>query len=227
MTAKWNSPSYPKPASSDMGDTWLDALYDGVDTARTLHAGSTDPSTSAPTAWGADDVGALWFDTTAPASPVLKVWQQLAASGPSYGWRTLRIPKVKWLTTPAAVTFSPTSPAAADVAFTDVSLATLLNSNQDAGQTEAAVGSVLMRLRCYTGASETIPTGSDNCYFAVRTKGGTNEQRLYPQVANRLVETTVWVPLDASEVFQFAIDVGGGTPSFTYEAEVLAILESL
>lgn len=225
MTQTYQVSGFPAPATTDFMDVYATRLFNGVETVRTLYAGSSDPSVGAPVTWGAADVGVLWLDTTDPANPKLKLWQQLSAT-PTYGWRTLRILKTKYLSTPQAITFSPASPAGADVAFTDVSLATLLNGAgaQDAGQTVPVVRAVQLRIRVRTGALETIPAG-DNCYFAVREKGSTNEQRVYPQVANRYVESQVWIGLDSSEVFQFAVDVGGGTPAFEYEAWVCAIAE--
>lgn len=227
---KWGTSGYPEAATTMNVDDFLVACAQGVNTAAARYSGSSDPSSGASPAWGATEVGRTWHDTTDVANPVEKEWQQLAASGPTYGWRTMRRWKVKLLSAPQAVTFSPASPAAADVAATDCSLATLLNGSagsvQDASQVESTVRAVQMRIRVRTGASETITAATDHAYFQVNEKGATVVQRLYCQVANRYVETTVWVGLNSSEVFQFLVKVGGGTPAFEYEAWVIGFAEA-
>lgn len=226
MTQKHNSGAYDAPATTMDMDDFAAAVVGSIETALTHYAGSSDPSTGAPAAWGAAEVGYVWCDTTDPYTPVWKQWTKLTA-GPTYGWRTLRRWKIRWLTTPAAVTFGTASPQAADVAWEDVDLTALLDAScQDAGQVLAAVRAVCLRIRVKTGASETIPTdGSDNCYFAVRENGSTTQFNVYPQVARRYTESQVWVGLDAGEIFEFMVDIGGGTAEFAYEAWVVGIAE--
>ncbi len=227
MASKYNSPGYDPSDLSDYGDVILAAAKNGLDTALTQASGATDPSTGAPTAWGSADVGRLWLDTTDAANPVLKMWCQLTAT-PTYGWRTLRIAKVRHLSAPQAVTFTTASPAAADVAWEDVDLTSLLDGAgvQDTGDNVRKVAAVLLRVRVAAGASETLPgTGSDGCYFAARANGSTQDKRVYPQVADRYVEAEFWTALDSDEIFEFMVDVGGGTPNFRYAAWVVAILE--
>lgn len=224
MTQKWNSPTYPKSDATQTGDVFMGYALNGIDTAATIDAGTTDPSTGAPTPWGADDVGRRWLDMTDADNPVMKIWQQLTGT-PTYGWRTMRLLKTIFCSAPGTVTFTSTSPAAADVAWEDVSLASLLDTLQDASQTRPRVVAVLLRFKIRTGASETIPT-TDDCYLAVRPKGTTAARYIYPQVQNRYIERDIWVALDSSEVFQFMVDVGGGTPAFEYAAEVVALMES-
>lgn len=229
LTQKYNSPGYDAISLNTNGDVILGAAKNGLDTALTHDAGSSDPSSGATVAWGAADVGRLWLDTTTAALPVLKMWCQLTA-GPTYGWRTLRLLKTKHLSAPQAVTFSPASPAAADVAWADVDLTTLLDTAgvQDTGDTARTVAAVLLRVRVAAGASETLPgTGSDGCYFAVKAKGSTQDKRVYPQVADRYVEAEFWTALDSDEIFEFMVDVGGGTPNFRYAAWVVAFAEAV
>lgn len=227
----YNSVGYPSMVLSTTVDVLLAAAKNGIGTALTHHSGTSDPSVSAPVAWGADDVGRLWFDTTDPANPVWKVWQQIDA-GPTYGWRTMRLRKTKWLAAPEAVTFSPVSPAAADVAATDVDLSTLLDDSssgdvQDVSQIASVVAGVWLRIRVRTGASETITAATDHAYFQVNQNGGTVVQRIYCQIANRYAEATVFVPLDTGEIFEFLVKVGGGTPAFEYEAWVIGFEEAM
>jgi hypothetical protein len=228
VAQKHNTSGYPAPALTMDGDDYFAGNHNGVLTALTNHSGAPDPSSGAPVAWGADEVGRVWLDTTDPANPVFKLWQQLSGT-PTYGWRTLRYLKTKWLTAPQAVTFSPASPAAADVAATDVDLTTLLDGAgvQDTSQTAPVVKGVWLRVRVRTGASETITAATDHAYFQLNEKSSTVVQRLYCQVANRYVERTVFVPLDSGEIFQFLVKVGGGTPAFEYEAWVVGLVEAL
>lgn len=221
--ALWHTSGLNQPVGTDTIDVYQAGLKDGVNTALAHYTGTSDPSTGASPAWGATEVGRLWNDRTDPANPVLRMYTQLT-SGPTYGWRTMRSPKLKMLTAPQAVTFTTTSPQTAAVAWEDVSLASLLNTAgvQDTGDTARLVRLVYLRLRCKEAG--TIPT-SDAVYLAVREKGSTLAQRLYPQVAGRWVENTLWVGLNTSEVFQFMVDVAAASPSFTYEAEVLGFIE--
>lgn len=226
MTQLWNTAAGAKAAASDDASTYMGKCLNGIDTAVTHYAGGSDPSSGAPIAWGAADTGILWKDTTDVRNPEWKQWQQLTAAGPTYGWRQLRLRKRIDLATHAALTFSPVSPAAADVAWTDLDLSTLLDANQDAASAEALVLQVLLRVRIRTGASETIPL-TDDAWMAFRAKGETHDgQRIYAQIQNRYVEGWIWCNLDADEILQFRVEVGGGTPAFEYEAWMVAFLEA-
>lgn len=225
----YNSLTYPKAGGSGQAiSVWGGYVQNGINTALTHDAGTADPSSGAPVTWSADDVGRLWLDITSALNPVWKLWQALTA-GPTYGFRTLRYWKIKTLTAPQAVTFSPASPAAADVAASDCDLTTLLDTAgvQDTSQTAATVRAVWMRIRVRTGASETITAATDHAYFQVNEKSATVVQRIYCQVANRHVEETLLVPLDSDEIFQFLVKVGGGTPAFEYEAWVVGFAEAM
>lgn len=230
MVQKYNTSGFDAPVVGDYGDVIFAGVINGIETALTHDAGTGDPSSGAAVAWGANDVGRFWCDRTDADNPVWKVWQQIAA-GPTYGWRTMRLRKTKWLTAPETVTFSPASPAAADVAATDVDLSTLLDDGgsgdvQDASQLVSKVVGVWLRIRVRTGASETITAATDHAYFQVNQNGGTVVQRIYCQVANRYMEATVFVPLDTDEIFEFLVKVGGGTAAFEYEAWVIGFQEA-
>lgn len=229
MSQLYNSTIYPAAGGSGQAiSVWGGYVQNGLQTALTHDAGTADPSSGAPTTWGASDVGRLWLDITDALNPVWKLWQALTA-GPTYGFRTLRYWKTKWLTAPQAVTFSPASPAAADVAAADCDLTTLLDGAgvQDTSQTAMTVRAAWLRIRVRTGASETITAATDHAYFQVNEKSSTVVQRLYCQVQNRYVEGTFLVPLDSSEIFQFLVKVGGGTPAFEYEAWLVGFAEAM
>lgn len=237
MTKKWNVSGSPRRAAT--GQTWATQagyLGDGIDTAATHYSSATDPSTGAPVAWGVAEVGSWWHDTGVDgtaATPVMKQWQQLTAT-PTYGWRTIKLRKIKFLPDPtlAAVTFTSVSPAAADVAWEDVALATTLDGAtpgdvQDAGQLACKVSEVLLLVTITPGASETI-TNAAKGYIQFRQKGATNQDvRVYAQVSGRPTQAQVWVPLDTNEKMQFGVVVGTGTPSFAYTAYILAIAEQI
>lgn len=221
MTQKHNTSGYPKAATTDYGDVAGAAFINSHETALTRFAGTSDPSTSAPTAWGANEVGYLWLDTTDANSPVLKQWQQLTA-GPTYGWRSMRSPKLKWLETPFDAVASTTS--ATDVGYTDVDLtASLDSSGQDAGAVLPTVRLVCLRImaNCTVGA---IPAG-DTGFVKVRGKGFTDEHKVHALVAAKPVYQQVWVSLDTGETFQYGVDTNAGAVTMGYEIKVMGFIE--
>lgn len=228
MAQSWNTTGAPRAAGTDDVSTYLGLLLGGVNTVATLYSGNSDPSVGAPSAWGAAEVGTPWLDTTDPAEPVLSIWQQLTAAGPTYGWRRVRLPKLVRIDDPSAatVTFTSASPAAADVPWEDVDLSALLSTYRDAD--EAKVSRVLLGLKIRTGAAETVPT-TDDAWIALRKKGSSDAhgERVYAQVANRYVYAQVWVELDTAQTMQMRVEVGGGTPAFEYEARLLAFVEMI
>lgn len=233
MVSKWNVVGYPLPTSADVGADYLPRLLDGVQSAATDYAGAVDPSTGAPATWqSATYVGSKWLDTSDPSNPKLKRWQLLLAPG-TYGWRTLRLFKTKWLVTPQALTLAG-SPAGADIPYADYDFSTDLDDGgsgnvQDAGDQEnALVVGVWLRCVVQTGAAETVGTGATkNAYMKWQTKGSTNEQRVRACVANHEEEATIFVPLDASEIAEWGIVVGGGTPAFAFSASILGFVEEV
>jgi len=219
----FDTTTFPRldPATDD-GWAILEECLNGIETVRSFYRGSSDPSSGA--SWGADQLSAVWVDDTDPVNTVAKQWCILASPS-TYGWRTLRIPKIKWLGTPIAWSFSTTNPATGDIAYTSQDLSTDLDSSgQDASQTEHLVIAVYVAVKVRTGASETVPL-TDDCYLKLRTPSGTNEVRIYPQVQNRYVTQTLWLPLSAAEAFEVGVDVGGGTPAFEYSMDVLGLME--
>lgn len=203
------------------------ALKDGVNAATTCSHGSTDPSA----AWSGDlsrFAGRFWSRTSSPHSttnPGLYRWE-LLTSPSTYGWRFLGILGFRRFDTDAnrAVTFSPASPATGDVAFTDVSFDSQLDTERTAQglSLEKTAYAVLLRVRVEEAG--TIPTGSgneDKAVLKLRRKGDTGEgQRFLAQVSGRAVERDAMVFLDGSEVAQFRVQVGTGTPSLKYQAWV-------
>lgn len=235
MSLGWNTSGRPRRAAT--GQTWAEqASYFGygIDAAMTHQSSATDPSTGAPSAWGSSEVGTLWLDIGVDgtaANPVLKQWQQITAT-PTYGWRRMRLRKMKWLNDPATdgtVVFTTASPQVADVAWEDLPFATILDDAssgdvQDANNVAAKVTEVLLRVRITD--SGTISSATKG-YIAFRAKGGSQEYRIYAQVSGRPVEEEIWVPLDTNEKAQWSAVVGTGAPSFAYSATVVAFAETL
>jgi len=222
---KWGTSGYAEPAdSTDVGDH-LEDLTDGVNTVGSCYSGTTDPSSGASPAWGADQVGRLWLDTGVDGSvtnPVLKQWQDLTGGG-SYGWRTLGLRKSARLDTPSSVTFSPAGPYTSDQAYTDLDLTSLL----DAVQANTAKAVVAVQLAVRVKDTGTFSGGAD-AYAAFRKNGATDEQRVYCAVSGREHEQTLWVELDASEILEWTVVVAsGGSPSFTLSATVIGYMEAL
>ena len=222
MVQKYDTASNPPIASGIKLSVFGQRAWDGIDTALTHYAGSSDPSNS----WGANHVGILWLDTTDAANPKLKMWCQLTAS-PSYGWRTLRIGKTKTFQ-PVELTLTPSPKAAANIAWTTLDISTQLDAQQDTGQVAADVAAVDLLLRIQPGASETV--GADNAYLKVRTSSSwsTFEHRLYAAAQGRWNQTVISrLPLDAAEAFQWGLEVGGGTVDMDYEIWLCGIHEEL
>lgn len=237
MTHKWNSnDGVANSAAGDLAnqDWGVEGarLVNGVWSVFTDNASSTDPAVGAPIAWGAREVGARWLDTGVDGtavSPVLKRWQDLTGAG-GYGWRTLRLRKRKWVGDPTlAVVTLPGSPAAADIGWTTVNLASVLNGAtpgdvQDAGQLTSIVAEVKLQLEVKADAAEVI-TDATKGYLALRGDGLTGQdQRLYAEVAGRPNQGQMDVQLVA-EKLQYKVVVGTGAPAFTWTAKIVELQE--
>jgi len=219
----WDTVADPKPTSGvDNADTWMAALLDGVDAAASRYSGTSDPSSGA--SWGAAQVGRQWHDTTDPYNPVDKEWDRFDTGGTDYGWRTDTRVRVYRTTTDPAVTMPFASPAAADVAWTTLSLATLIGTYQDATFQTSKAKAVELYVVLTAGASETL-TDATKGYLAFRKKGSTQEHAVFAQVAGRPTTAIVRVPVDSSEELETKIVVGGGTPSLAFSVALRSIEE--
>ena len=224
MAQDWDTSGAPKPTSGvDNADTWMAAVLDGVDAAITQSSGTGDPSSGA--GWGAAQVGRPWYDITDPYNPVLKVWTRYNTGGTDYGWLPAKYHRVHLTDSDPAVTMPFSSPAAADVAWTTLSLATLIGTHQDATFQLAKAVLVELYVVVTAGASEVL-TNAAKGYIAFRKKGSTQEHRVYAQVAGRPVTALVRVPVDSAEDLETKVVVGTGTPSFAFSVALRAIHES-
>ena len=163
-TQGWDRPNASKP---EIGQTTPQTNAEamgyakaGINAAATWFYGATDPSTGE--SWGADQVGYNWLVGTDAGNLTWRRWCRLT-TGPTYGWRDMRVRKVLQPSEPVAVDFSGASPAAADTGWTEVNLATLLDSDvQDSGQVGVTVQDVTLFVTLTPGASETV--GASNCF---------------------------------------------------------------
>lgn len=223
MTQKHNTSGYTKATTTTDVDVAGAAFINSDETAMTWFYGSSDPSVGAPSAWGSAEVGYNWLNGTDAANILWRRWCQLTTD-PTYGWRDMRVRKVLQPSEPVAVNFSGASPAAADTGWTEVNLASLLDSDvQDSGQIGVTVHDVTLFVTLTPGASETV--GASNCFIEFRRDSGTLAcAKLKAQVATFPVCGTVKVPL-AVEKFEYRVVVGGGTPSCAFTAYIIEATE--
>jgi len=221
-------------AGVDLGSDAFTKLINGVEAALSSFYGATDPSTGS---WGSGQLGYRWISTDpalghSDSNPAVYRWEQTDSVGPTYGWVLLGLLGWRRHDTPAnrALSFSPASPATANVAWSDHSFASQLDTERTAQGISTDKLAYAAKLRIRVEAADTIPTGASNetkGYFAIRRKGDTGDgARIYAQVADRALEQEVVVFLDSAETAQFAVQVeDGASPSFKYEAWVEAWME--
>jgi hypothetical protein len=233
MSALWNVSGANAAAVGNNLTDLFTRLVNGVWTAVTLCAAASNPSSGAPTAWGATDVGRPWLDIGVdgtPADPILKLWAQVTGT-PTHDFRRLRLKKIKRLDAPVAVTgINAASPAAGSIAWTTASLASLLDGAgvQDTGDVTRKVHAAYLLVRFRSGASETIGTGAtETPHLGFRKNGATHEFKVHAQVQGRMVEAVLVVPLDASEVIEYRYEAGGGTPGGTFDVSIVGFEEEI
>lgn len=178
--------------------------------AATCYAGN--PNFATTDSWAADQIGALLFDTTTAAQPVLKQFAQLAAAGPTYGLRTLRIPKVLWPADHIAVVAATST--SVDVAYTTAS--TTFNTDlQDSGQVEFLVKSLTVVVRCrFTSSSH---PGGDKLFVGIERADGTFVRKVYcPPTVNVWTEQEIEIPLTSGEAWKYAVDTNAGGNTVEY-----------
>lgn len=221
MTQKLNVTSYPYPASLSFCQ-WLPKLLEGVETAATCYFGAADPTTSAPEAWGARQLGTLWWDSGVDGTtlnPILKQWRLVSTGPDTYGWkRVCSLYEVK-LTTKVGITFSPAGPFTADDpgggGWNTHSLAALFDANS-AHLDEHRVVEALIDFQL---ADDATTAGG---YLELRTTGESNEVQIRLPAGAQPVHVREWVLLDASEQFDWRVFIGsGGTPSVALQANLL------
>jgi hypothetical protein len=224
MVQQWNSGAYDPGEIDHDADVLFAELIGGVKSALTFYAGSSDPSSGAPTAWDSPEVGTEWKDTTDADNIVRKQWQQLTTGPTTYGWRTMRLQKTLWPTSRQSVIAAATT--AADLAYANQSLAAILDAGpgnvQDAGQLRPRVRSVTLIIR--TRFTTSTHPATDTLFVKVRpgqASANTNERKVYcPPTVNVWHEQEVEVQLDTSEVFQWGVDTNAGGNTVAYEIEL-------
>ncbi len=220
-------------AGTGSGSDALTKLKTSLIGAATRHYGATDPSSGS---WGAAELGQYWIRTSAPYSddnPAMFRWE-LKDATPTYGWVLQGVLGWRKHGTPAnrGVTFTTTSPQTANVAWEDVAFAAQLDTERTAQGLPLARVAYAVKLVVRVEAADTIPTGAgneDKGYFALRENGDTGSgRRFHAQVADRAIEYETIVFLDGSEKAEMEVKVeDGASPSFKYEAWVMAWMELL
>lgn len=226
MVIGYDDSAAPTPDMSDPPSDVCPALDVGILVALSLSYGTDDPDSGS---WDDSQYGRIWTRSSSPgsaASPLMRRWQQLEAAGPGHGWRDLRLQKNVYPAATNALTFSPASTQAADVAWTTLDLSTLLDDLQDAGQVEAEVHAVKLLVSLKVHASATL--GADDGYIAFRKPSDTlQEKRVAVAVAGRTVWAEIEVELDGEEIEWSLVVPGGGTKTTTYAAWITKVLEPL
>lgn len=217
MTQKWNTGSYPAPTGATVGSDRFVDLQDGLETALTHDAGTADPSSGAPAAWGASEIGRIWLDRTNERygggddlGVVTKRWERTGAS--SYGFVTH--PLVSW---------HPVSPS------TVVVESTLLNGLawRDLDLT-TTTSSYAVRVLLNVEVQDDHGVGS-GVYAALRKNGLSEERvalRVYPQVATLPNRQQFMVEVDANQVLEYTVVPYSATGAgFSLRIDVLAYQE--
>ena len=213
MTQKWNTAPYAYPTVSTVyGDHLID-LDDGVDTAITHYYGTADPSSGA--SWGADEVGALWYDSTNSVEAagddlglVVKRWEVLT-DGPTYGWRTLGVRSYVAL-----------EPNTNKLNLSNQTNVSATDCDVTADTSSRAVAALLQ-----VEVADHVP--ASGVYAAFRKNGTTTDaqaRRVYPQVADLPTCQQVVVELDSGQIFEYSIAAGAGS-TFDLRVDVLGYWE--
>ncbi len=221
MTLGLNTTGLAYPSNLDWC-SWVQRLLAGVEGAATNYRSATAPDSGAPVLWADREAGIWWEDIGVDGSvlnPVMKRWVKLTSGPDTYGWKKVCAFYTQYLTAPIAITLSPAGPHAADVAFTTHSLAALFDAQADHIDAHRVVAALIDFDVKETG---TVPANDTDAYLAVRSNGGTDERRIYCQVSSRPVRDRFWVVLDASEQFEWSVQVGTGTPNLSVAAQILA-----
>lgn len=221
MTSKHNTTGHPVPDyTSQDWDVFAGYMQDGLDTALTHFYGASDPSSGAPTPWGAAELGTVWTQDPGGGSytTVDWIWAELTAG--NYGWRRRRIPKLIWLDTPVEAV---AAASATEAAYGDVSLAAALSASvQDSGQSLPLVGLVCLRVVITPTAA--VAAG-DHCYMKFRKKGTTNEFKC-KGIVNGVPSTyQIWVGLDTSEVMQVGYETNAAASGFDFTCHIVGAIE--
>lgn len=202
MAAKWNSSGYPVPVPPNSFPDQLTKLKLGVDTAVTEDAGTSDPSTGAPTPWGAAEVGRRWYDRTNEAGAggddlggETKRWERTAPS--TYSMRDTGV-RGYFASEPNTVVLTVT--ASSVTAWTDLDVGGATTSDR------------ALAVKLQVEVVESNPGAGVS--FGLRKKGVTTDglvRRVYPQVSGISVGAEVTVELDTSQTLQYQLAASGNT----------------
>jgi len=219
MTSKWKNSGYAVPTGATVGATRFTNHQDGLETALSDYSGASDPSSGAPVAWGSDEVGFRWYDTTNQRygtgddlGGVWKRWEKVGAS--SYDWRTLS--GVSWVGV-SPITNVLTAVGTNTVAFTDLDLTTACSSY-----------TVRALLNIQVSDRDGVGTG---VFAAFRQNGVTADAqttRIYPSVTSIPVAGQFWVGVDSGQILEYQVAPSSGTGNlFDLRIDVVAYQERM
>lgn len=198
MTSKWNTSGNAVPTGNTVPSDRFAGHKDGIDTAATHFAGTSDPSSGAPTTWGAAEIGSLWFDRTNERygggddiGSLTKIWERGGAS--SYGWRTIGATSWTAVNDPTNVLDSDNLTAVLDWRDLDLTVATSSYAirvllNVEVIDADGADATTLVAFR---------PNGESTAT--------TQAMRVYPQVATIPTMAQVWMDVDAGQVLEYTV----------------------
>lgn len=219
MTAKWKNNGFGAPTVATVFSDRMTDVQQGLETALSDYSGTSDPSSGAPVAWGAAEVGFKWLDTTNQRfgggddlGSVLKRWERTGAAG--YDWRTLNA--VSWIPV-SPITNVLNAVGTNTVAMTDLDLTTVLTS-----YTTRALCNIQVIDR------DGVGTG---VFAAFRQNGVTADAqttRLYPSVVSIPVAGQFWVGVDSGQIFEYQVAPSSGTGNlFDLRIDVVAYQERI
>lgn len=199
MTDKWNVTSYPRGSVGDAYDTLGTELINGIDTARTNHASTSEPAGGT---WEETEVGVIQFRTTNMTGAgdglggQLYLFAKTHSATPTYAWADM---KLRGYIPLSAATNALVVTNQTNVAFTDLSL---------------SGGTTSVRAVAVKAQVEVLgKTPGAGVYIEFRKNGVTADslsKRAYPQVANISSQYQFEIEVDGTQVIEYAV-VGGTT----------------
>lgn len=227
MVSAWDTTAKPKPVLNvENIDTWQERQSEGIDTAITRYFGTADPSSGA--SWGANQRGAQWYDASVSGvydeyNPRLKEWVRHNTGASDYAWRPVRTRREFWPDNPPTITMPWATPQVVDQTWATLSLATLINSHQDATFQKALVSEVEIEVTL-TEAGTVTPT---TAYLELRKKGAASmARRVKCQVSTMPMVETIRLPVDTAEDLEVQLKVGTGAPSLAFVLKLVGLAEA-
>lgn len=223
MPQLWDCNGSTKPVSGVSSATaWMSGVVDGLDTIASRYWGTGDPSSGA--GWGSDQLGRLWYDPGADEyNPTLKEWIRFDSGGTDYGFRPVRVRREFWPDNPPAITMPWSSPQVVDRTWATLSLASLIDTVQDATFQLALAREVEIEVTL----TEAGTIGAADSYLELRKKGAASmARRVKCQVTAIPTVATIRLPVDSAEDLEVQLKVAGASPSLAFSLKLVAVAEA-